>query len=205
MTPTAAVPSSGSRVSRPGGRSARVTTSVLRATLEAFAEGGWDAVRIDAIAESAGVHKTTVYRRWPTRGALIAAALTAMPFRTPETMTPDTGSLRADLQVMVEELEAGWQEPRMRRISRNLTRASHVPEIAVASTVFWSTRVDLVAALITNAIRRGEVPPQVDAEVVASMLVGALKLHVVERDIIPEHSWLFALIDAIVRAAGAAS
>ena len=65
-------PSVGTR--RPGGRSARVRSAVLAATLEVLVETGYDGMTVDAVAARAGVHKTTVYRRWPTKAALVAAA-----------------------------------------------------------------------------------------------------------------------------------
>lgn len=49
--------------------------SVLAATLEILAEHGFASLTIDEVAERAGVHTTTVYRRWGSRDGLVAAAL----------------------------------------------------------------------------------------------------------------------------------
>src|SRR6267154_2033770 len=49
---------------RPGGRSARVRREVLAATLHVLLEEGLDATTIPAIADRAGVHHTSIYRRW---------------------------------------------------------------------------------------------------------------------------------------------
>lgn len=174
---------------------------MLRETLEAFADGGWEAVKIDVIAERAGVHKTTIYRRWPTRGALIAAALVATPFRSPGSASPDTGSLRWDLTALTDQLEATAQEERTRRIARNLAAASSEPEIVAARTAFWSTRLEIAAAAVARAIERGEVPGHTDAMLVATMLVGTIKFHVVDLDREPPHDWYVALVDAVMRAA----
>ena len=59
---------------RPGGRAERVRTAVLEAAAELLTEVGYDKMRVEDVAARAGVHKTTVYRRWPTKAALTADA-----------------------------------------------------------------------------------------------------------------------------------
>ncbi len=59
---------------RPGGRSARVVRDVLRAAFELFAERGYGGLSIEEVSARAGVNKTTVYRRWPTKIDLLRAA-----------------------------------------------------------------------------------------------------------------------------------
>ena len=60
---------------RVGGRSARVVATVLRTTLEVLGQQGYAGLRIEDVAARAGVNKTTIYRRWPTKEDLIAAAI----------------------------------------------------------------------------------------------------------------------------------
>src|SRR5215472_1294548 len=79
---------------RTGGRSARVRAAVLHATLVTLAEDG-DTFTIPRVAARAGVHETSVYRRWGTREALIMDAVTSLIGA--EIPIPDTGSLRDDL------------------------------------------------------------------------------------------------------------
>jgi AcrR family transcriptional regulator len=81
--------------SRPGGRTARVRAQVFDATIDLVARHGVTGVRYEEIAELSGVHKTSIYRNWPTRDVLVRDALTSYA----EQMAPlgDTGDLRADL------------------------------------------------------------------------------------------------------------
>src|SRR6266511_5046821 len=80
---------------RPGGRSARVRSDAIAATLAELAERGYAALSLESIARRAGVHKTTLYRRWGTREELVLEAMLA---RAGEHISvPDTGSLRGDL------------------------------------------------------------------------------------------------------------
>src|SRR6187402_997198 len=76
------------------GRAARVVSDVLIATAEELSRVGYAALRIEDIAARSGVNKTTIYRRWPTKPELVAAALRAL---TQPPQAPDTGSLRGDL------------------------------------------------------------------------------------------------------------
>jgi AcrR family transcriptional regulator len=48
---------------------------ILAEALAMLREGGYRSVTLDAVAERAGVAKTTLYRRWPSKSALVAAAL----------------------------------------------------------------------------------------------------------------------------------
>src|SRR5450432_240784 len=69
--------------------------NILRATLEELAGADYGALSFDNVAKRAGVNKTTVYRRWPTKAELVGSALTALADQM--AYGPSAGSLRADL------------------------------------------------------------------------------------------------------------
>src|SRR3954464_9891698 len=82
----------GEHAARVGGRSERVVRDVLGAAAKELARTGYAALRVDGVAAAAGVNKTTVYRRWPTKPELVRATLQAL---TQGSMTtPDLGSIR---------------------------------------------------------------------------------------------------------------
>jgi AcrR family transcriptional regulator len=58
-------------------RRAGADEEILAVALELLREKGYRELNVDEVAERTGVAKTTVYRRWPTKGALVAAAITA--------------------------------------------------------------------------------------------------------------------------------
>src|SRR3954447_26979467 len=94
------MPAMGSRLApapkpRLGGRSARVRQAVLDAAFAELDEHGYASFSIEAVARRSGVHKTTIYRRWPTREALLVYALDSRSDR--HLPVPNTGSVRADL------------------------------------------------------------------------------------------------------------
>ena len=80
---------------RPGGRSARVRAAALEATLAELAESGYPELTLARVASRAGVNKTTLYRRWGTREALVLDAM--LELAGEGVKIPDTGSLHGDL------------------------------------------------------------------------------------------------------------
>ena len=79
--------------------------TILAATRELLGETGYAAFNVDVIAERTGIAKTTIYRRWPTKSALVAAAIDTPPPDEPDAILRETGQLLsrlagADLDVL---------------------------------------------------------------------------------------------------------
>jgi IclR helix-turn-helix domain len=83
-----------SRVRRPGGRNEQVRQSVAHAVLELLTTGDAE-LTVASIAAKAGVHRATVYRRWPTVGELLREALTV---HTSALHIRDTGEWEWDVR-----------------------------------------------------------------------------------------------------------
>lgn len=65
--------------------------TILAAARALLDEAGYAAFNVDVIAELTGIAKTTIYRRWPTKGALVAAALDSTSAPTePEAILRET-------------------------------------------------------------------------------------------------------------------
>ncbi|TDD74742.1 TetR-like C-terminal domain-containing protein [Actinomadura rubrisoli] len=95
--------------SRPGGRSARVRAAVHRAIKELVADEGGEPLTIPVVAARAGVHATTVYRRWGTVGELLADVATSR--FSGDIVVPNTGSLRGDLERYASDLAKDLCDP----------------------------------------------------------------------------------------------
>jgi AcrR family transcriptional regulator len=128
---------------------------------------------IEEVAERAGVGKATVYRRWPSRGALaLDAFLTEFQAHLP---VRDTGTLRGDLVAALRAWVRAVTRTRAGRMLAGLiAEAQRDPEVAVA----WRQRVfdplrSQHKAIIKRAAERGEVPPGTDADAVLDLLFGA--------------------------------
>lgn len=163
MTPQAPEPE-GTRPAptrrRPGGRTARIRTQVLDAVRAELGEHGYDGLGMDAVAARAGVHRTTVYRRWGDVGGLLADVLDAAS--DDDWQPPDTGSLEGDLAALNEEIEAALmaQPP----IAAALIAASfRSEEAARAQQRLWQDRYARCEIVVGRAVRRGELLPHTDA------------------------------------------
>jgi AcrR family transcriptional regulator len=169
---------SGSRV---GGRSARVRSSVLRAAEELVTEVGYEAMSIEQVAERAGVHKTTVYRRWPTKAELVMAAVEERSeTRVP---VPDTGSLGSDLTAFARAVVANLRAAEGRTLARTLVvAAGGSEELRAAASRYWAQRFGVAAEMVDRARARGEIPAATDADAVIETLIGPLYVRVLLTD-----------------------
>jgi AcrR family transcriptional regulator len=96
----------GPRKGRP--RNADADGAILAATREALAELGWGGLTMGDVAARAGVAKTTLYRRWPSKNELVVAAVAE---QLDELEMADLGSLRADIEAVVAQFAALLSAP----------------------------------------------------------------------------------------------
>jgi AcrR family transcriptional regulator len=94
---------------RPGGRSARIRAAVHRAVGELLAEGPAETLTIPLIAARAGVHPTTVYRRWGSLAELLGDVATSR--FSDDIVVPETGTLRGDLERWVSDVATDLADP----------------------------------------------------------------------------------------------
>ncbi|HEX2358219.1 MAG TPA: TetR/AcrR family transcriptional regulator [Solirubrobacterales bacterium] len=160
---------------RPGGRSARVRTDAIAATLAELAERGYSALSLERVARRAGVNKTTLYRRWGTREKLV---LDAMLDRAGEQISvPDTGSLRDDLLELARTAAANAVRPEVAAMARAVAAESpRDGRLAAANRRFWSERLALDGVIVERAIERGEVPAGTDPTQVIESVLGPIHL-----------------------------
>ena len=165
-TPT---PRAGDR--RPGGRSARIRTAVLAAATEVLSDTGYEGLSVEAVADRAGVHKTTVYRRWPTKADL---AFEAIRERSQQRVpVPDTGSFGGDLKALARAVVANIASPTGSNVTRTLVAAASTsPDVSAGTAAFWSERLALTAAIVDRAVERGELAVGSDPLLIIETLIG---------------------------------
>ncbi len=138
-------------------RSQAAHEKVLEATASIALADGLAAVTIDEVARRSGVAKTTIYRHFEHRNALLIAALdrtTDAPDR------PDTGSLAADLAAFYRDLVPIFEAPDVRTLSLEIfAAAARDPELDGLRTAFFAGRMGPLEAILRQAAARGEIEP----------------------------------------------
>jgi AcrR family transcriptional regulator len=148
---------------RPGGRSARVRAAVLEAAFESLADRGYEATSLPEVARHAGVHPTTIYRRWHSKQGLLTDAM--LVYAAENIPTPDTGSLRGDLEQLLRQvINVLAQQPVRALLSAVVADATTGSStIAAERTRYWQERLSHAAVIVERAVERGELAGDVDA------------------------------------------
>ena len=147
--------------SRPGGRTARVRAAVLDAVHAELADHGYLGLTVENVAARAGVHKTTVYRRWGTIDVLVADALDHT--RETEWPVPDTGTVEGDLIAIATEVADTFADSERHPVPVAIVAAALQSTRAQdAKRHFYAARHAEAAKVVTRAVDRGELPPQAD-------------------------------------------
>jgi len=92
-------------------RSEAARQAILQATAEQFATRGYEHMSIEGIASAAGVGKQTIYRWWPTKGALVTECLLEGRLLPDQLTLPDTGDVRADLRTWIDRILTLLDDP----------------------------------------------------------------------------------------------
>ncbi|MFI7345581.1 TetR/AcrR family transcriptional regulator C-terminal ligand-binding domain-containing protein [Streptomyces sp. NPDC049936] len=153
--------STGHGTVRPGGRTARVRSAVLRAAGDALAEHGLAGLDLADVARRAEVGRTTVYRRWGTPAHLVADLLADMAEQSlPRT---ESGSLLGDLRANARLVQRTLADPRQGALFKAvLAAATCDPETAAALHRFYEVRVAEWEPCARQAVDRGELPAATD-------------------------------------------
>ncbi|TDD79509.1 TetR/AcrR family transcriptional regulator [Actinomadura darangshiensis] len=160
---------------RPGGRTARTATAVLDATIAELGDVGYAALRIEVVAERAGVNRATIYRRWGDKPSLVAAAFTA---RQAEVSPPaDTGDLLEDLLCFLREVRRGFDSPWITALIRETgPRTADNDGLRQALDKIWHARFHLSRQIFARAVERGDLPADTDPDFLVQAATGPLYL-----------------------------
>ena len=162
------------RPGKPGRpRSEQAEQAIIEATLDLFAEQGFEGVCVEAIAARAGVGKATIYRRWPNKEEVLLAAFGSLKSPYPE---PAGVSVRDDLVAMVKVMCADKADPRKaRRYALLLGEGEKYPRLmARYKETVVEPRRDVMRAVIRRGIETGELRPDTDVEIALLALTGVV-------------------------------
>lgn len=146
---------------------------ILRAAVEELAELGYGGVTIESIAARAGVGKSTIYRHWPDKLALIADAFETFH----EQMVPDLGDLpaRDAIALLLRHVaEVVVDSTFSRCIPALIEGAERDPRVREFHHLYSAERRQSIIDLITRGVRKGEIRKRVDPELATTALLGAI-------------------------------
>src|SRR5215472_14978218 len=145
---------------------------VMATTYEVLSEEGLAGVTVDAVARRSGVAKTTIYRHWPSREALLLDACAQMG---PHFDIPDAGSFRKDLRALVQRVvEQLLSGPYAAILLSLMDAAERNPDLAALLAAAQAKLVEVVSTVLARARVRGELRRVPDAADVAALIVGPL-------------------------------
>ncbi|WP_339322760.1 TetR/AcrR family transcriptional regulator [Paenibacillus sp. FSL W8-0194] len=146
--------------------------NVLTTAFELLSEGGVGGFTVDEVARRSGVAKTTIYRHWPTREALVIDACSRM---IAEQETPDTGSLEGDITAILMEIAhllptANWSFV----LPSIVDTAERNPEFAEIHSRIQRGHAAPLREALQRAIERGELAAHTDVSTIVAALMGPL-------------------------------
>jgi AcrR family transcriptional regulator len=145
---------------------------VLDAAAATLLSGGLDALTLAGVAQAAGVHHTTVYRRWPTRSRLVLDTIIDLTqSRVPA--PPSSGGVHRDLIAYFTPIVEGFRDPRVQTLVRSLIALPEA-EIAEERREYWRARYEVGASIIDAAVARGELPAATDAGHIWDVIAGPI-------------------------------
>jgi AcrR family transcriptional regulator len=183
-----------------GGRSEQVVRRVLDAALVELARAGYHGLRIDAVVSRAAVNKTTIYRRWPRRAALVAALVDRMRAPLRESPLPDTGALESDLVAAFERRLTVGRKTEGRAWAR-LLEERYQPEVDAIIGAAVAERRHEWRSMVIRGIERGELPPRTDVQLVFDLIRAIVDSHRAAGRL--DRSWLTLAVRTVIAGARA--
>jgi len=184
------------------GKGPRAAEAIYDTTLRHLAERGYGRLTIEAVAQDAGVNKTTIYRWWPSKAALLRAAL--IHARVLDIDVPDTGSLRGDLIALTEQIVALLTDGRTEPVARAVVSGTGLPddELAALTRDFFADRFSREQPVFARAAARGELPEHTDPKLLLDLVAGAVWMRVLLRREPPPPGFAHEVVDAVLPGRG---
>ena len=181
---------------RPGGRTADVTQRVHDAIVAQLVEGGVQSCTFSAVAERAGIERSTLYRRFPDRWEAIIDALMA---HAAADVMPDLGeSFAHDLGSVLRKLRDTLESP--------LGPAVLAVAIELQSggsdaypRAYFDRRMEQLAPMFDAAIERGELEPEVDREELFTVAAGPIYFRTFIAARTVDDRFIDAIVDQVCR------
>lgn len=156
-------------------RVARTQAAVMNAATDLLVEGGPEALTVDAVVARSGVAKTTIYRHWESRDALVQAVFVncAPTIEPPE----DDASFDDKLAHIVDQLTHALADERWQKLFPEMLRLrAQNPELAKLSDKLDDAQTSVTDEMLAHGIRDGRLPAWMadNAELAIHLLLGPI-------------------------------
>ena len=179
---------------------ADVTEAITEAVLDELAETGYGKLSMEAVARRAGVGKSALYRRWPSKQEMVMAAVA--DFSLGLATAPDTGTLRGDIVGILDAFTRWLTHPRFSRILPDLVAEGvRNPDVSEAvRSAIGEPRRAVGAVVLHRAIDRGELPADTDIEMALDLVAAPVYWRLTVRRAPTGPGYLDAVADTVLRA-----
>lgn len=168
--------------------------------MELLIERGYQRLTVEAVAQRAGVNKTTIYRWWPSKGPLLRAAL--LRSQVLDVDIPDTGSLRGDLIALAGQMARLVGGERTGPVARAMLSGGGQDELAFFTRDFFADRLERERPLFARAVARGELSADTDPALLVDLIAGAVWMRILLRQLPAEEEFVESVVDAVLQPIG---
>jgi AcrR family transcriptional regulator len=178
-------------------RDQHADTKILEAALRLLEQHGFRAVTLEGIAEEAGVARTTVYRRWPNKAAIVMDAF--LMHAAPGIAFPEHPVAVERLRLQMQLLARAFRQGPGQLIRALLAEAQFDEELRAAIQHGWiAKRRASAKAIVEGAILAGELPNDTNADALLDALYGGLYYWLlIDREVLTE-AYVDSLFTAVL-------
>ncbi|MGK4581160.1 TetR/AcrR family transcriptional regulator [Kitasatospora sp. HPMI-4] len=187
----------------PARRSERSRQAILTAAAELATELGYAKLTIEAIAARAGVGKQTIYRWWPSKGAVVFDAFLAANENEAGSLDlPDTGDLAADLRALLRPAAEQLADPAFERVGRAISAEIQLDPVLLREyrTRLLEPLLEVTKERLRSAQRAGQLAEDLDLDLAVDLVYGPLHYRWLLGTGPIDQAYADAMVEALLRA-----
>ena len=174
---------------------------ICRAALDEFAEAGYSGFRMESVAARAGVGRSTVYRHWPNKVALIADALETLNTQPDPARELADGDARQRVELILGHLvDVLGDSPLSACVPALVHAAETEPAVRDFHHTYSARRRQRLTDTIAAGVETGELPSRIDPDAASAALAGALFYRRLLTADAPDADFVTRLIDTVLGA-----
>jgi TetR/AcrR family transcriptional regulator of autoinduction and epiphytic fitness len=172
---------------------------ICRAALKEFAEAGYSGFRMESVASRAGVGRSTLYRHWPNKAALIADALETLNTQPNPARELVDGTARERVELILEHLAEVLSDSPLSDCVPALVHAAETePAVRDFHHAYSARRRRRLTDIIASGVEAGEFPARIDPDATSVALAGAMFYRRLMTADAPDGDFITRLVDSVL-------